>query len=116
MNVVVHAQRGQSTAPHQAQDHDEAWVAELGSASWKVMHAIAEQFPAVPSLEQKQAALLFLRSFSILYPCEKCRLHFQALLQKYKPEVHTRDAFIEWMCFFHDQVNITLGKETHKRQ
>ena len=36
VNPPVHVGRSQSTARHQAQDPDEAAVAELGRASWKV--------------------------------------------------------------------------------
>lgn len=45
---------------------------------------------------------------------EKCRLHFQALLKRYPPDVTGRAAFTAWMGYFHDQVNVTLGKPLHR--
>eukprot|EP00667_Euglena_gracilis_P010735 EG_transcript_10939 len=92
-------------------NHDEDdYVAELGRAAWKVLHSVADRFPAQPTPAQRQDALQFLRSFAAVYPCEKCKGHFQAVLGRYPPDVTSKSTFVRWMGFFHDQVNITLGK------
>ena len=97
-------------APPDALHDEDQYVAELGRASWKVLHAMADRYPQFPSREESQAAVQFLKSFAMLYPCEKCRLHFKALLKKYPPDVRSRDQFRAWMGHFHDQVNLTLNK------
>eukprot|EP00667_Euglena_gracilis_P013017 EG_transcript_13401 len=86
------------------------YVAEIGRASWKVMHSVADRFPQFPSPLEQQAALQFMNSFAILYPCEKCRISFQQLLRQYPPDVSSQAAFSAWMSFFHNQINAHLGK------
>jgi len=86
------------------------YVAELGRASWKVLHEIADRYPTVPTAQEQRAAMQFLEGFSILYPCEKCRLHFQEVMQKFPPDVSSQAAFSRWMSFFHDEVNAGIGK------
>jgi len=86
------------------------YVAELGRASWKVMHAVAEQYPANPTHEDQQSALQFMYNFAKLYPCLKCRLHFQRVLQQLGPDVSSQPGFVAWMSAFHDRVNADLRK------
>jgi hypothetical protein len=86
------------------------YVAELGRAAWKVMHAVAEQFPANPTHDEQQSALLFIYNFAKLYPCLKCRIHFQRVLQPFPPDVSSQAAFVAWMSAFHDRVNADLRK------
>eukprot|EP00668_Euglena_longa_P045486 GGOE01061152.1.p1 GENE.GGOE01061152.1~~GGOE01061152.1.p1 ORF type:complete len:203 (-),score=44.58 GGOE01061152.1:212-820(-) len=93
---------------------DDGHVIEVGHAAWKLMHEVADRFPDRPSTEEKQGALHFLSGLSVVYPCEKCRLHFQVLLKRFPPDVSTRAAFAAWMSYFHDQVNVALGKAPHR--
>jgi hypothetical protein len=92
------------------------YVAELGRASWKVLHACAEQFPPYPTPQEQQAMLMFVHSFAQVYPCIKCRIHFQQSLQQYPPDVSSQSAFVKWMSLFHDQVNASIGKPAWKQQ
>jgi hypothetical protein len=92
------------------------YVAELGRAAWKVLHASAEQYPPNPTPQEQQAMLMFVHSFAQVYPCIKCRIHFQQSLQQYPPDVSNQTAFVQWMSFFHDQVNASIGKPGWKQQ
>jgi hypothetical protein len=92
------------------------YVAELGRAAWKVLHASAEQYPPNPTPQEQQAMLMFVHSFAQVYPCIKCRIHFQQSLQQYPPDVSNQTAFVKWMSFFHDQVNASIGKPGWKQQ
>eukprot|EP01006_Ploeotia_vitrea_P054822 TRINITY_DN67927_c2_g2_i1.p1 TRINITY_DN67927_c2_g2~~TRINITY_DN67927_c2_g2_i1.p1 ORF type:complete len:247 (-),score=10.79 TRINITY_DN67927_c2_g2_i1:328-1068(-) len=94
-------------------DSNEQYVAEVGRASWKVLHSIAERYPHQPNEAEKQAAKQFISSFALLYPCTKCRNHFQVLVEKYPPDVSSQSSFVLWVGFLHDQVNLILGKEPH---
>eukprot|EP00906_Rhabdomonas_costata_P021366 RCo031025 len=89
------------------------FVQELGRASWMVLHAVAEKFPQLPSMEEQHNAAQFLESFASVFPCGKCRVHFKTLLRKHPPVLTSREAFVKWMSFFHDQVNVLLGKPVH---
>jgi len=86
------------------------YVSELGRAAWKVLHAVAEQYPAAPTYEDQQSALQYIFGFAKLYPCLKCRQHFQQLLAQYPPDVSSQPAFRNWMIAFHNRVNADLGK------
>jgi hypothetical protein len=86
------------------------YVAELGRASWKVLHAVAEQYPAAPTTDDQTSALQFVYNFAKLYPCMKCRLHFQRVLQSFPPDVSSQPAFVAWMSAFHNRVNADLHK------
>eukprot|EP00667_Euglena_gracilis_P033583 EG_transcript_55273 len=63
------------------------YVEDLGRAAWKVLHATALKYPEGPTPMDKQMALQFVQSFAHLYPCEKCRLHFQQLVAQHPPDV-----------------------------
>jgi hypothetical protein len=86
------------------------YVAELGRAAWKVFHAVAEQYPAVPTYEDQQSAMQYIFGFAKLYPCLKCRQHFQQLLAQYPPDVSSQPAFRHWVIAIHNRVNADLGK------
>jgi hypothetical protein len=88
------------------------YVGELGRAAWKVLHATAEQYPSNPTPQEQQTARDFLYSFAALYPCLKCRQHFQQLIREYPPDVSSQAAFVAWVIRIHDQVNLHLGKPT----
>jgi hypothetical protein len=86
------------------------YVGELGRAAWKVLHATAEQYPPNPTYEEQQTALQFVYSFAKMYPCLKCRLHFQQLLKRLPPDVSSQPGFTRWMVNIHNLANADLGK------
>ncbi|SCV68593.1 BQ2448_714 [Microbotryum intermedium] len=81
--------------------------AELGRASWKLLHTMAARFPGKPTKDEKETFKSFLYLFSRLYPCAE----FQLLLQKYPPQTSSRAAASIHLCHLHNLVNARLGKE-----
>ncbi|GAA6064541.1 hypothetical protein JCM10212_005645 [Sporobolomyces blumeae] len=84
--------------------------AELGRASWKLLHTMAARFPEKPSKSEREAFKSFLYLFSRLYPCGECAAEFQELLRKSPPQTSSRSAASMHLCHLHNQVNLRLGK------
>lgn len=61
--------------------------AEVGRASWKLLHTMAGRFPDRPTEEERETYRSFLHLFSRLYPCGDCATHFQQLLKDFPPQV-----------------------------
>ncbi|KAI0712784.1 ERV/ALR sulfhydryl oxidase domain-containing protein [Cerioporus squamosus] len=85
--------------------------AELGRATWKLMHTMTLRFPEEPSQDERDALNNYFHLTSRLYPCGECAAEFQLLLKKYPPQTSSRRAAATWLCFLHNQVNARLGKE-----
>ncbi|GAA5956042.1 hypothetical protein JCM21900_002575 [Sporobolomyces salmonicolor] len=84
--------------------------AELGRASWKLLHTMAARFPEQPTDSEREAFKDFLYLFSRLYPCGECAAEFQALLRKHPPQTSSRTAASFHLCHLHNLVNTRLGK------
>lgn len=84
--------------------------AELGRASWKLLHTMMARFPEKPSEDDSLALKTYIQLFARLYPCGDCASHFQQLLKKFPPQVSSRNAAAGWACFVHNQVNERLKK------
>ncbi|EJF60666.1 hypothetical protein DICSQDRAFT_107084 [Dichomitus squalens LYAD-421 SS1] len=84
--------------------------AELGRASWKLLHTMTLRFPEEPTQDERDALNNYFHLFSRLYPCGECAAEFQQLLKKYPPQTSTRRAAATWLCFVHNQVNERLKK------
>lgn len=83
---------------------------EVGNAGWTVIHSFAANFPQQPSDSDKYYARMLLKSISKLYPCKRCRYHFDKYLTSTPPDVSSRDAFVLWACTAHNDVNRRNGK------
>ncbi|RPA93967.1 hypothetical protein L873DRAFT_1837790 [Choiromyces venosus 120613-1] len=90
---------------------NETLKAELGRASWKLLHTTLARFPESPSADERAALAQYLALFARLYPCGECAGHFQKLLKEYPPQTSGRKAASQWGCFVHNLVNERLGKE-----
>lgn len=84
--------------------------AELGRASWKLLHTMMARFPEKPTEDDSLALKSYIQLFSRLYPCGDCARHFQGLLKKFPPQVSSRNAAAGWACFVHNEVNKRLKK------
>ncbi|GAA6006526.1 hypothetical protein JCM10207_004962 [Rhodosporidiobolus poonsookiae] len=84
--------------------------AELGRASWKLLHTMAARFPENPTDDERETFKSFLFLFSRLYPCGECAAEFQSLLRKFPPQTSSRTAAGMYLCHLHNQVNARLGK------
>lgn len=83
---------------------------EVGNAGWTFIHAVAANFPMVPTDSDKYYARSLLKAVSKLYPCKKCRHHFDKYLAASPPDVSSRDALVLWACQAHNDVNRRTGK------
>ncbi|KAL2261727.1 hypothetical protein VTK26DRAFT_3495 [Humicola hyalothermophila] len=85
--------------------------AELGRASWKLLHTMMARFPEEPTAEDSLALKTYVQLFARLYPCGDCAAHFRKLLERYPPQTSSRNAAAGWACFVHNEVNKRLHKE-----
>ncbi|KAI1756902.1 ERV/ALR sulfhydryl oxidase domain-containing protein [Xylaria castorea] len=84
--------------------------AELGRASWKLLHTMMARFPEKPTEEDSLALKTYIKLFARLYPCGDCASHFQQLLKKFPPQISSRNTAAGWACHVHNQVNKRLEK------
>ena len=67
---------------------DEAnFRAQLGRATWRLLHTMAARYPDSPDAETKAYHATFLETLSHVYPCSKCAEHFRALIRADPPKV-----------------------------
>lgn len=85
--------------------------AELGRAAWKLFHTTMARFPEKPTADDSLALKTYIHLFARLYPCGECAGHFQKLLEKYPPQVGSRNNAAGWACLVHNEVNKRLKKE-----
>lgn len=84
--------------------------AELGRATWKLLHTMTLRFPEEPSEDERNALSSYFHLLSRLYPCGECAQEFQQLLVKFPPQTSSRRAAATWLCHVHNQVNARLQK------
>lgn len=61
--------------------------ADLGRATWRLLHTMASRFPVVPTHFEQAALELFVVLLSRLYPCGECASEFQKLIHANPPNV-----------------------------
>ncbi|KAI8352619.1 ERV/ALR sulfhydryl oxidase domain-containing protein [Mortierella sp. GBAus27b] len=84
--------------------------AELGRATWKLIHTMASRYPLEPKPDERAAVKQWIVLLSRLYPCGECAEHFQKLLKEHPPQTSSRAALSNWACAVHNIVNERLGK------
>lgn len=89
---------------------NETVKAELGHAAWRLFHTTLARFPEKPKPDESSALRSYLQLFARLYPCGECAEHFVKILDKFPPQVSSRNAAIGWGCHVHNEVNKSLGK------
>ena len=84
----------------------------VGPPLWRSLHAITFAYPETATTEQSQSAVAFFDALVPLFPCDKCRPHLAAELQRHpvKDVAGGRDAFARWLVDLHNRVNARLGK------
>ena len=87
-------------------------VEELGRATWTFLHSLAATYPDVASPAEQKQMSSFLSIFSNVYPCWHCAADFRDWVSKpeNKPQLNGKDAFGNWLCIAHNEVNTKLGK------
>ena len=90
---------------------DEAAIrAQLGRASWELLHRAAAAFDPAPTPERQGDFARFLSLAAELYPCKKCGEHFQGLLRESPVDARDNKRLSIWLCKAHNRVNERLGK------
>jgi len=91
---------------------NETAKAELGRATWKLLHTMTLRYPENPTQDERDALEAYIYLTARLYPCGECATEFQALLEKYPPQTVSRLSASLWLCSLHNEVNVRLGKST----
>ncbi|KAI7826946.1 ERV/ALR sulfhydryl oxidase domain-containing protein [Gamsiella multidivaricata] len=84
--------------------------AELGRATWKLIHTMAARYPLKPTQDERASIKQWIYLLSRLYPCGECAEHFQQLLKEHPPQTSSRASLSNWACAAHNIVNERLGK------
>ena len=81
-----------------------------GPHYWFVLHTIALNYPLHPNETSKKKYYDFIQNLPIFIPIADMGNSFSRLLDKYPvtPYLDSRDSFIKWMYYIHNQVNISL--------
>lgn len=84
--------------------------AELGRATWKLLHTMTLRYPENPTPDEREALKHYFYLTARLYPCGECASHFQKLLKEYPPQTSSRKTASLWLCHIHNLVNASLNK------
>lgn len=84
-----------------------------GPHYWFVLHTVAYNYPNQPNAVSKKKMYEFIMNFPMIIPHESISQSFTKLLDKYpvSPYLDSRQSFMKWMHFIHNQVNKSLGKD-----
>jgi FAD-linked sulfhydryl oxidase len=83
---------------------------ELGRSTWGMLHTMAAHYPDKPTDRQKVEIKQFFNILSRFYPCEYCSKDMQAEFKKDPPVADSQEKLSQWLCQFHNKVNLKLGK------
>ncbi|CAG7850614.1 FAD-linked sulfhydryl oxidase ERV2 [Serendipita indica DSM 11827] len=90
---------------------NETAKAQLGRATWKLLHTMTLRYPEKPTEDEREALKSYFYLSSRLYPCGECAAEFQLLLKENPPQTSSRKAASLWLCHVHNLVNKRLGKD-----
>ncbi|SBS80627.1 FAD-linked sulfhydryl oxidase ERV1, putative [Plasmodium ovale] len=85
--------------------------AEIGRASWLILHTISANYPNEPTEEEKKKHSKFFYAFSNLYPCHICKLDLYDILRNYKLNCDNKVSFSTFVFNLHNMVNEEIGKD-----
>nr|ACO10207.1 FAD-linked sulfhydryl oxidase ALR [Caligus rogercresseyi] len=85
---------------------------ELGRATWTLLHTMSVNLPETSPLEATTRTALggFVKSLSMLYPCDHCAEDFREDLKENPPRFSSGKDFATWLCEAHNRVNVKLDK------
>ena len=83
-----------------------------GPHYWFVLFTIALNYPVTPTNVTKKKYYDFIHNIPLFIPDEKIGNKFSNLLDKFPVSSYldSRDSFVKWMHFIHNQVNLALDK------
>jgi len=84
-----------------------------GPHYWFVLHTIALTYPVKANETVRKKYYDFIENLPIFIPIENIGNYFSKLLDKYPvtPYLDSRESFIKWVYFIHNEVNKELGYE-----
>lgn len=84
-----------------------------GPHYWFVLFTIALGYPHSPNNITKKKYYNFIRDFNLFIPDIEIGISFDELITSYPvtPYLDSRNSFIRWVNFIHNQVNKRLNKE-----
>jgi len=82
-----------------------------GPHYWFVLHTITLTYPINPNETIKKKYYDLIQNLPLFIPIENIGNYFSELLDKYpiSPYLDSRESFIKWMYFIHNEVNKSLG-------
>lgn len=82
-----------------------------GPHYWFFLHTITLTYPIKPNETIKKKYYDFIQNLPLFIPIENMGNYFSKLLDQYPvtPYLESRESFIKWMYFIHNQVNKKLG-------
>ncbi|CRH03043.1 FAD-linked sulfhydryl oxidase ERV1, putative [Plasmodium relictum] len=87
--------------------------AEIGRASWLILHTISANYPDKPTEEEKLKHTKFFYAFSNLYPCHICKLDLLHLLKKYQLNCENKVSYSTFIFNLHNMINEEIGKDIY---
>jgi FAD-linked sulfhydryl oxidase len=75
---------------------------KLGQSTWYFLHEVVKH----GDIKYENAFRNLMYILTVLYPCPECRVHIKEYLEHHKVKMTE-----EWICDFHNDVNVRLGKE-----
>ena len=84
-----------------------------GPYYWFVFHTITLNYPLNQNIVCKKKYYNFIQTIPLLLPNENISNNFANLLDKYPvtPYLDSRESFVKWMHFIHNNINELLEKE-----
>ena len=85
-----------------------------GPAGWIFLHCIAQNYPLLPTPEQKQNYLQFFKGVGNVLPCRYCRESYQEFITQPNTILNdlvmtNRQTFTKWLYRIHNKVNKKLS-------
>ena len=83
-----------------------------GPHYWFVLHTITMNYPLHPNSVTKKKYYEFIQNLPLFLPDSKIGDYLLELLDKFpvSPYLDSRESFIKWMHFLHNQINERLDK------
>ena len=84
-----------------------------GPHYWFFLHTVSESYPLNPTSVTKKKYYDLIQNFPLFIPDPSIGDKFSEILDKYpvSPYLDSRDSFVRWVHFVHNNINVKLGKE-----
>lgn len=82
-----------------------------GPKVWTFIHTVTINYPNNPEQSDKERIAALMYAISDTLPCDTCKEHFKKLINKYPPNVKSRETLFNWGVNVHNLVNKRLNKK-----